>query len=126
MEEWMDSDDESDSGDDDEKDEDKEEKSQQKKKGKKGKPLFVFQLFYFLNATIVFIILVYQFNSVQLIQSSFLLCWPIACNILEAEANKKKKKRDSDDEAFEESDDGDEEGREVDYISDSSLRYDYN
>lgn len=34
--------------------------------------------------------------------------------------NDKKKKRDSDDEAFEESDDGDEEGRELDYISDSS------
>ncbi|KAG8232357.1 hypothetical protein J437_LFUL008825 [Ladona fulva] len=33
---------------------------------------------------------------------------------------KAKKKRNSDDEAFEESDDGDEEGREVDYISDSS------
>lgn len=33
---------------------------------------------------------------------------------------KKKKKKDSDDEAFEESDDGDEEGRELDYISDSS------
>lgn len=33
---------------------------------------------------------------------------------------KKKKKRDLDDEAFEESDDGDEEGRELDYISDSS------
>ncbi|CAG2060788.1 unnamed protein product, partial [Timema podura] len=32
----------------------------------------------------------------------------------------KKKKKDSDDEAFEESDDGDEEGRELDYISDSS------
>lgn len=32
----------------------------------------------------------------------------------------KKKKRDVDDEAFEESDDGDEEGRELDYISDSS------
>lgn len=36
------------------------------------------------------------------------------------EAKKKKKKRDVDDEAFEESDDGDEEGRELDYISDSS------
>lgn len=35
---------------------------------------------------------------------------------------KKKKKRDLDDEAFEESDDGDEEGRELDYISDSSDR----
>lgn len=35
----------------------------------------------------------------------------------------KKKKRDLDDEAFEESDDGDEEGRELDYISDSSDRY---
>lgn len=35
-------------------------------------------------------------------------------------AKKKKKKRDVDDEAFEESDDGDEEGRERDYISDSS------
>lgn len=33
---------------------------------------------------------------------------------------KKKKKRDLDGEAFEESDDGDEEGRELDYISDSS------
>jgi transcription initiation factor TFIIF subunit alpha len=32
----------------------------------------------------------------------------------------KKKKRDVDDEAFEDSDDGDEEGRELDYISDSS------
>lgn len=32
----------------------------------------------------------------------------------------KKKNRDVDDEAFEESDDGDEEGREMDYISDSS------
>lgn len=32
----------------------------------------------------------------------------------------KKKKKASDDEAFEESDDGDEEGRELDYISDSS------
>lgn len=38
----------------------------------------------------------------------------------EEEAKKKKKKRDVDDEAFEESDDGDEEGRELDYISDSS------
>ncbi|KXJ84349.1 hypothetical protein RP20_CCG027118 [Aedes albopictus] len=35
-------------------------------------------------------------------------------------ADKKKKKRDVDEEAFEESDDGDEEGRELDYISDSS------
>lgn len=35
----------------------------------------------------------------------------------------KKKKKDSDDEAFEESDDGDEEGRELDYISDSSDRF---
>jgi len=35
---------------------------------------------------------------------------------------KKKKKKDSDDEAFEESDDGDEEGRELDYDSDSSER----
>lgn len=35
---------------------------------------------------------------------------------------KKKKKKDSDDEAFEDSDDGDEEGRELDYISDSSDR----
>lgn len=34
----------------------------------------------------------------------------------------KKKKKDVDDEAFEESDDGDEEGRERDYISDSSER----
>lgn len=34
--------------------------------------------------------------------------------------DKKKKKRDPDDEAFEESDDGDEEGRELDYISESS------
>ncbi|XP_018303388.1 general transcription factor IIF subunit 1 [Mycetomoellerius zeteki] len=34
---------------------------------------------------------------------------------------KKKKKNVSDDEAFEESDDGDEEGRECDYISDSSV-----
>jgi transcription initiation factor TFIIF subunit alpha len=34
--------------------------------------------------------------------------------------NKKKKKVE--DEAFEESDDGDEEGREKDYISDSSER----
>ena len=41
--------------------------------------------------------------------------------IIELEG-KKKKKRDSDDEAFEESDDGDEEGRELDYISDSSDR----
>lgn len=38
----------------------------------------------------------------------------------EDEKKKKKKKKDSDDEAFEESDDGDEEGRELDYISDSS------
>ncbi|CAO1404555.1 unnamed protein product [Diamesa serratosioi] len=37
-----------------------------------------------------------------------------------AAANQKKKKRDLDDEAFEDSDDGDEEGRELDYISDSS------
>lgn len=35
-------------------------------------------------------------------------------------AKSKKKKRDVDGEAFEESDDGDEEGRELDYISDSS------
>ncbi|XP_063709007.1 general transcription factor IIF subunit 1-like [Culicoides brevitarsis] len=35
-------------------------------------------------------------------------------------APKKKRKNDVDDEAFEESDDGDEEGRELDYISDSS------
>lgn len=38
----------------------------------------------------------------------------------EEEKKKKKKKRDVDDEAFEESDDGDEEGRELDYISESS------
>lgn len=37
-----------------------------------------------------------------------------------AAAQKNKKKRDLDDEAFEDSDDGDEEGRELDYISDSS------
>lgn len=37
-----------------------------------------------------------------------------------AQTAKKKKDRDVDDEAFEESDDGDEEGRELDYISDSS------
>ncbi|XP_046400511.1 general transcription factor IIF subunit 1 isoform X2 [Ischnura elegans] len=37
-----------------------------------------------------------------------------------AKAKAKKKRRDSNDEAVEESDDGDEEGREVDYISDSS------
>ena len=36
--------------------------------------------------------------------------------------NDKKKKRDVDVEAFEDSDDGDEEGREKDYISDSSER----
>lgn len=36
--------------------------------------------------------------------------------------NDKKKKRDVDVEAFEDSDDGDEEGRERDYISDSSER----
>ncbi|XP_026840736.1 general transcription factor IIF subunit 1 [Drosophila persimilis] len=35
-------------------------------------------------------------------------------------ADKKKKKRDVDDEAFEESDDGDEEGREMDYDTESS------
>lgn len=34
--------------------------------------------------------------------------------------DKKKKKRDVDDEAFEESDDGDEEGREMDYDTESS------
>lgn len=34
-----------------------------------------------------------------------------------------KKKKKVEDEAFEESDDGDEEGRERDYISDSSDRY---
>lgn len=39
-----------------------------------------------------------------------------------APTKKKKKDRDVDDEAFEESDDGDEEGRELDYISDSSER----
>lgn len=38
----------------------------------------------------------------------------------EEAAKTKKKKRDVDGEAFEESDDGDEEGRELDYISDSS------
>lgn len=38
----------------------------------------------------------------------------------EEQLKKKKKKKDLDDEAFEESDDGDEEGRELDYISDSS------
>lgn len=37
-------------------------------------------------------------------------------------AKKKKNKKDVDDEAVEESDDGDEEGRELDYISDSSDR----
>lgn len=36
---------------------------------------------------------------------------------------KKKKKRDVDDEAFEESDDGDEEGREMDYDTSSSEEY---
>lgn len=42
-------------------------------------------------------------------------------NKKEDEKNKKKKKKhDADDEAVEESDDGDEEGRELDYISDSS------
>ncbi len=34
-----------------------------------------------------------------------------------------KKKPNSDESALEESDDGDEEGRELDYISDSSERY---
>jgi len=38
-------------------------------------------------------------------------------------ADKKKKKRDVDDEAFEESDDGDEEGREMDYDTSSSEEY---
>ncbi|XP_049822923.1 general transcription factor IIF subunit 1-like [Aethina tumida] len=37
-----------------------------------------------------------------------------------ADPKKNKKKRDTDVEAFEDSDDGDEEGRELDYISDSS------
>uniref|UniRef100_A0A1Q3FWS1 Transcription initiation factor IIF subunit alpha n=1 Tax=Culex tarsalis TaxID=7177 RepID=A0A1Q3FWS1_CULTA len=41
-------------------------------------------------------------------------------NKKKALADSKKKKRDVDEEAFEESDDGDEEGRELDYISDSS------
>jgi hypothetical protein len=35
----------------------------------------------------------------------------------------KKKAKNSDESAFEESDDGDEEGRELDYISDSSEEY---
>lgn len=35
----------------------------------------------------------------------------------------KKKAKNSDESAFEESDDGDEEGRECDYISDSSEEY---
>ncbi|XP_075229010.1 general transcription factor IIF subunit 1-like isoform X2 [Lycorma delicatula] len=39
---------------------------------------------------------------------------------IEAAKKKKKKKHASDESAFEESDDGDEEGRELDYISDSS------
>lgn len=60
-------------------------------------------------------------TEVSLFCSSFtcLLCcfFPLGLEV------KKKKKRDSDDEAFEESDDGDEEGRELDYISDSSERY---
>ncbi|KFB44645.1 AGAP002779-PA-like protein [Anopheles sinensis] len=43
-----------------------------------------------------------------------------AKNKKKALADSKKKKRDVDEEAFEESDDGDEEGRELDYISDSS------
>lgn len=42
-------------------------------------------------------------------------------NFSPGEALKKKKKKVND-EAFEESDDGDEEGRELDYISDSSDR----
>lgn len=36
---------------------------------------------------------------------------------------KAKKQKGSDESAFEESDDGDEEGRELDYISDSSDRF---
>ena len=36
---------------------------------------------------------------------------------------KKKRKSDVKEEAFEDSDDGDDEGREMDYISDSSERY---
>ncbi|XP_053694782.1 general transcription factor IIF subunit 1 [Sabethes cyaneus] len=43
-----------------------------------------------------------------------------AKNKKKALAESKKKKRDVDEEALEESDDGDEEGRELDYISDSS------
>lgn len=38
-------------------------------------------------------------------------------------AEKKKRKQDVDDEAFEESDDGDEEGREMDYDTESSEEY---
>lgn len=46
------------------------------------------------------------------------------CYILEKGAKAKpKKQKGSDESAFEESDDGDEEGRELDYISDSSERY---
>ena len=61
-----------------------------------------------------FVALKYLFSAVHL-HVSFVVFF------LELEG-KKKKKRDSDDEAFEESDDGDEEGRELDYISDSSER----
>jgi len=61
-----------------------------------------------------FIALKYLFSAVHL-----RVCFVVF--FLELEV-KKKKKRDSDDEAFEESDDGDEEGRELDYVSDSSER----
>lgn len=47
----------------------------------------------------------------------------LSCNFIEKRKVKAKPKRNakgSDDSAFEESDDGDEEGRELDYISDSS------
>jgi hypothetical protein len=46
----------------------------------------------------------------------------VECIVITAGASDKKKKKASDDEAVEESDDGDEEGREHEYISDSSSR----
>ena len=42
--------------------------------------------------------------------------------VLSEKQKKKKRKSDVKEEAFEDSDDGDDEGREMDYISDSSER----
>lgn len=96
MEEWMDSDDDESDSDEENADKEREDSDGDKKKKKVRQLLFVTWLKYSY----------WHFSTLQ-----------------KGGPVKKKKDRDVDDEAFEDSDDGDEEGRELDYISDSSERF---